>query len=233
MRRFTIALAAASCLLSVPAYAGVDVTTASGTSSLAVGASTDITFGGIGGDPVITIPGLMSDLLLTYLGMTTVAGNTVFNFSYLLSNTSTLAGGSRVSSFGFNVSPDVTGASSTGDFNTASLDTNYPVGFGKVDVCFYDGPGGTCTGNGNVVLVGGTASGTLALTMNGLVNDRALSDFVDRYQAFDYQGISAAIGTSITSGVPEPATWSMMILGIGLAGAAMRRKRRTLALAAA
>ena len=69
--------------------------------------------------------------------------------------------------------------------------------------------------------------------MNGLVNDRALSDFVDRYQAFDYQGISAAIGTSITSGVPEPATWSMMILGIGLAGAAMRRKRRTLALAAA
>ena len=233
MNRFSVALAAASCLLSVPAYAGVDVTTASGTSSLAVNGSTDITFGGIGGDPVITIPGLMSDLLLTYLGMTTVAGNTVFNFTYALSNTSTLAGGSRVSSFGFNVDPNVTGASATGDFNTASLNTNYPVGFGSVDVCFYDGPGGTCTGNGNGVLVGGTANGTLALTMNGLINDITLSDFVDRYQAFDYQGISSAIGTSITSGVPEPATWSMMILGIGLAGAAMRRKRSALALAAA
>jgi hypothetical protein len=232
VNRFSIALAAASCLLSVPAYAGVNVTTADGTSSLAVGDSSDVTFNGIGGNPVITIPGLASDLLLTYLGMTTVAGNTVFNFTYALSNSSTLTG-ARVSSFGFNVTPNVGGASATGDFDTASLNTNYPVGFGTVNVCFYDGPGGTCTGNGNGVVIGDAANGTLALTMNGLINDIALSDFVDRYQGFNYQGIQSAIGTSITSGVPEPATWAMMILGIGLAGAAMRRKRSALALATA
>lgn len=36
----------------------------------------------------------------------------------------------------------------------------------------------------------------------------------------------------ITSAVPEPATWGLMITGFGLAGAALRRRRRTLAVAA-
>ena len=120
--------------------------------------------------------------------------------------------------------------SATGDFSTTGLNVNYPVGFGKVDVCFYDGPGGTCTGNGNGILAGGTASGTLALIFNGLVNDITLSDFVDRYQAFNYQGIQSAIG--IQSAVPEPGTWAMMIVGIGFAGGALRRKRQVVRVAA-
>lgn len=36
----------------------------------------------------------------------------------------------------------------------------------------------------------------------------------------------------ITSAVPEPATWGLMITGFGLAGAALRRRRRALAVAA-
>jgi hypothetical protein len=36
---------------------------------------------------------------------------------------------------------------------------------------------------------------------------------------------------SIPSAVPEPATWAMMIVGFGLAGAAMRRRREAPALA--
>lgn len=34
--------------------------------------------------------------------------------------------------------------------------------------------------------------------------------------------------TNIQGGVPEPATWSLMISGFGLAGAALRRRRRLL-----
>jgi len=35
--------------------------------------------------------------------------------------------------------------------------------------------------------------------------------------------------TSVTGGVPEPATWGLMILGFGLAGAGLRRRRLALA----
>jgi hypothetical protein len=35
------------------------------------------------------------------------------------------------------------------------------------------------------------------------------------------------LGDADLAGVPEPATWAMMMLGIGLAGAAMRRKQKT------
>jgi PEP-CTERM motif len=37
---------------------------------------------------------------------------------------------------------------------------------------------------------------------------------------------------SLQSGVPEPATWAMMITGFGLAGAAIRRRRTSFAVAA-
>jgi hypothetical protein len=43
------------------------------------------------------------------------------------------------------------------------------------------------------------------------------------------QGISGAVLYQTgTPGVPEPATWAMMILGFGAAGVAMRRRKRTL-----
>lgn len=32
---------------------------------------------------------------------------------------------------------------------------------------------------------------------------------------------------SVTSGVPEPATWALLIVGFGLVGAAARRSRET------
>lgn len=38
-------------------------------------------------------------------------------------------------------------------------------------------------------------------------------------------GIPAGVGLRLDSTVPEPATWAMLILGFGLVGATMRRRR--------
>jgi len=39
-------------------------------------------------------------------------------------------------------------------------------------------------------------------------------------------GVGFAFSPGVTSGVPEPATWAMMLVGFGGVGAAMRRSRR-------
>jgi len=46
-------------------------------------------------------------------------------------------------------------------------------------------------------------------------------------------GPSADFDFAVTSDVPEPSTWAMMIIGIGLTGAAMRRRRSASAIAKA
>jgi hypothetical protein len=40
------------------------------------------------------------------------------------------------------------------------------------------------------------------------------------------------LSVAVSRAVPEPATWAEMILGLGVAGAAMRRRRQTAALSA-
>jgi hypothetical protein len=43
--------------------------------------------------------------------------------------------------------------------------------------------------------------------------------------AFDNQSQVFLLGNAAGGGVPEPATWAMMILGFGMIGAALRRRR--------
>jgi PEP-CTERM motif len=67
-----------------------------------------------------------------------------------------------------------------------------------------------------------------------MVNSRATTYFDELGNRTSYlfeQSQFLGNGTvtlSVLAGVPEPATWGMMILGFGMAGAAMRRRRTTL-----
>jgi hypothetical protein len=45
--------------------------------------------------------------------------------------------------------------------------------------------------------------------------------------------VSSVITSDTPAGVPEPAAWAMMILGLGAAGVALRRGKRPLAAAQA
>ena len=52
---------------------------------------------------------------------------------------------------------------------------------------------------------------------------------VDGFQWSNNTGAYTVTITSSGAGVPEPASWALMIAGFGLAGATMRRRRRALA----
>lgn len=88
--------------------------------------------------------------------------------------------------------------------------------------------------NVNFVSNGVKLNGTvIPATSTGDVERRYLANFripAGAQQIF-VQGSAQENGTYsgilTLSGVPEPSTWAMMILGIGLAGSALRARRRT------
>jgi hypothetical protein len=47
-----------------------------------------------------------------------------------------------------------------------------------------------------------------------------------RLYSFAVTGADVALFDASLLGVPEPASWAMLIAGFGLTGAAMRRRRR-------
>ena len=193
----------------------------------------EVLFNGIGGDPKAVVSGLSGLLTLT---LDSIDGNT-FNFSYDFENTSTLVG-TFISGFGFDVDPNVTSASATGQFPLTDIDGPNNFASFAAEVCFNGGPG-TCP-NGQPATsigVGETGSGTFALVFGSPQTSITLSNGLDRYQGFtgtnaNGQTVTSAIGQPIIRprsnpppAIPEPATWAMMLLGFGAVGAAMRRNR--------
>jgi hypothetical protein len=189
------------------------------------GDSADIVFDGFIGDSSNTIAGLSANLRITLLAGAQTRG---YLFSYRLTNTSTAGGpNSRVSGFAFDSTPDVRLVATLGEISNVVLDGKYPNGIGDVEICFTGSK--ACQGGGGL---GAThddpASGLFLLGFDSVASSVTLSDFFVRYQSLSGlpQGKSAS-GQDVTTAVPEPGTWLMMILGLAAIGFAMRQRART------
>lgn len=218
----------ASLAMTAPAWAG-PITL----DSTDVGQSFDVAFDGFADGQ--KIDGLTSQATFKLTDIT----STGYVFDYSLTNTSSSGVGSRVSSFAFDVDPTISGASSTGAFDSTVLNSKYPNGIGTVDVCFKGGSSNSCGGNSGGVLTGDTGTGTLTLSFASAPSSITLSDFYSRYQSITGAGkVTSASGagtvTSSTStssssgGTPVPEPGMIGLFGLGLIGLAVARTRRRL-----
>jgi len=210
MRRvLKIALATAAISLTAsPAFA--QSATVNG-ATLSTGGSTTIHFGGPAGSTA------SADLFLQLTNASTAAGT--YDFSYTFTNTNPSV--SNLVNFGFTTAPTLLNITGTG-MNFYLNPNNFPGGF-TVNACAGPSGNNTCdAANGQADLF----SGTFELTFAGGTSSITLANFVDRYASLtQLNGISGE-GTPV-GGVPEPATWAMMLLGFGGIGMAMRRSRRS------
>lgn len=107
---------------------------------------------------------------------------------------------------------------------------SFPNNFGSIDVCFTSG--GSCSGGGGTgVGIGDTGEFSFVLAFSGEESLINLSNLGIRWQSLnsDYYGLFDDSGTGRLK-VSEPGTLALM--GLGLAGAGVLRRRRRLAPAA-
>ncbi len=112
-----------------------------------------------------------------------------------------------------------------GDVNGQTFGVDGTVNSGKV------------TWNGPLVLNFGAE--TLTITL-GSATFNSMQDTTGRHgcdNCLDYgfdqhADVTATFTQTVTGGVPEPASWALMIGGFGMAGAALRRRRTAVAAAA-
>lgn len=230
-RALTLALISVAALSATPAMASL---TLNGNGSLTTGGtsggSQTVFMNGLTDGPTL-IPGLTGQLTLTFSSVTN--GGLTYNFLYDLFNSSSAPiTASRISSFGFNTSPDVASGVATGVFNTVHVGSadNFPIIPNPEDCAFASNnpPHGVCTGSGGGVDLGQHGTGTLSLTFASAPtgNTITLSSFVDRYQSIAGAGnTTSAVGQQVPP-VPEPAAWALMLLGFGGIGIAMRHRRK-------
>lgn len=191
--------------------------------------ATTINFNGFVDGPTGVIAGLTSSLTLKLLSG---AGTNKLRFSFVLTNTSTdQFKNSRVSGFAFNTSPDVNGAIvNLGDFSNivASGQRRYPNGIGKVEVCLNNA--NSCAGGGGSGATSGDpATGEFTLSfaqapLKGVTIDR----YFVRYQSLPSPWGSAS-GQAVSTAVPEPGTWMMLLAGFFAVGFALRKRSSAVA----
>ncbi|WP_160299119.1 cistern family PEP-CTERM protein [Sphingomonas sp. SRS2] len=195
--------------------------------------------------------GLSAASTFTFTGAS--SDGRTYNFSYALTNDSSLT--SRVRSFGFDVlgNTAITGLSSTGTY--ASQVQNPLSGLIGTDICFTAAGLGGCTGGSGGLTAGQSGTGSFALTFANAMSAVQLSDFTVNYQGVGgiFGGTGAGTATAIApvvpatpttptpptmpttpttpvfpggpvSAAPESSTWAMMMLGFGLVGWLLRRR---------
>jgi hypothetical protein len=231
--KFPLRTAAAALALSLSSIATAAITANPDGSytidgNTAAGTSFTINFDGYAPNNP-PIPGLTSSLTLTFQGL---SGNN-YLFDFALANTSSAPiDDSGVTAFGFNATPNIVlGLSSiTSTWFDAIASGNVPGGT-DLEFCVKNGQTNNCAGSQGGPNLGETADGSLVLGYNSLFDSITLEDFLVRYQRIDSVALGlddgSAIGTP-TGGVPEPATWAMMLMGFGAVGYTMRRRRKTI-----
>ena len=208
MRRvFITALAVTAVATAAPALA--QTATVNGTTITNGGVGTTISFGG----PALTTAS--ADLFLQLTGVS--GGN--YTFAYTFNNTNPSI--SNLVNFGFTTTPTLTGISGTG-MNFYLDPNNFPGGY-TVDACAGPSGNNTCdAANGQADFF----SGNFTLTFSGSPSSITLDNFVDRYASLSQIGGVSGEGTPVR-GVPEPASWALMLLGFAGVGVAMRRSRKS------
>ena len=190
------------------------------------------TFMNIGDSALIAFNGIVEGSVIA--GLTGTVEYTLVNkdsdsffFDFTVTNTSSdPITASRISTFGFNTTPDIVSAAITGGTVFDGVSSGNVPQLGNIEFCATAGP--NCAGgSGEGVELGDSASGQFSLNFAALPTSVDFEDFYVRYQSID----SPTLGFDGDSGVgvlvPEPATWGMMILGIGMIGGLMRRRRQT------
>jgi hypothetical protein len=237
VNKFAFVFAAA--LIATPAVAVVTVPSTPASFS-ALNQSVNLNFGQgyVGSTPQ---PGLTATAIFRLSSLS--GGNTTTNWTnwtFTIDNLANTSSGSvmtsRLSSFGFDVAPNVSSASGSGMFDLTTRNSNISNGI-SVEVCFRNA-GGNCAGGGNGGLTIGQSipNGTFQTNTFTLIFSQAqsainLDRFVVRYQSINtIGGVSdgsgvGVVGENLFDPVPEPANWAMLIAGFGLIGAVARRRR--------
>ncbi len=205
-----------SCLLATSANAAVII------DSLTPGQAFSINYTGQVNGGSTNLISSVQDFVFT--GATN--GNTTYNFSYTLTNDSSVA--SRLRSFGFDVTAggSVSGGSAGGAYANVGFNDNFPEGVGTLDICFRANGGNNCTGGPNGLTQGQVGVGTFSIDFAAATSSITLDNFTTRYQSINpaINNSTSGVGIGSMGGVPEPATWGMLIFGFGAIGGAMRRR---------
>ena len=209
-------VAALALVAATPAAA--DIVSYNGT-DYNVGDTINISFVGSASDGGPSeYEGVTGDLTLTLTSVTD--GDYLFAYNLLNTTTDPDQPDVELSGFGFNIDPDIDGATATGPL---TVDSGQISNGTFLEFCPTAGP--NCAGGGSDgIAAGEDFDGTFTLLFGTDPGTIYITSPTVRFQSSGADGEGSGIGTPGV--VPEPGTWAMMLMGFGAAGYAMRRRRR-------